>query len=185
VEDGFESLKGQLLIAAATLLDPNFFRTVVLVTEHTPDAAMGLVLNRPSDVSVAEALPELAELLEDDALVHIGGPVQPNAVVALADLDDPARAAALVLDNVGFVGPEDDPGSLAGEVARLRVFAGYSGWGGGQLEAELAEEAWIVEPASPDDVFSSEPAGLWSAVLRRKGGPFAILARLPIDPSLN
>ena len=66
---------------------------------------------------------------------------------------------------------------------RLRVFAGYSGWGGGQLEAELAEEAWIVEPASPDDVFSSEPAGLWSAVLRRKGGPFAILARLPIDPS--
>jgi len=185
VEDGFASLKGQLLIASATLLDPNFFRTVVLVTEHTPEAAMGLVLNRPSELPVSEALPDLAELLEDGALVHIGGPVQPNAVVALADLDDPSRAAELVLDGIGFLGPDEDPASLAGDVARMRIFAGYSGWGEGQLEAELAEDAWIVEPALPDDVFATEPGELWSAVLRRKGGPFAILARLPLDPSLN
>jgi putative transcriptional regulator len=185
MDDGFSSLKGQLLIASANLSDPNFFRTVVLVTEHTSEGAMGLVLNRPSQLEVSSAIPELAELLDDGATVYIGGPVQPNAVVALAELDDPARAAALVLGRIGFIRPDDEPASLAGDIVSLRVFAGYSGWGEGQLEAELDEEAWYLEPALPADVFSADPAELWADVLRRKGGPFAILARLPVDPSVN
>ena len=185
MDDGFSSLKGQLLIASANLSDPNFFRTVVLVTEHTPEGAMGLVLNRPSELEVSSAIPELAGLLDGDAPVYIGGPVQPNAVVALAELDDPGRAAALVLGSVGFIRPDEEPTSLADEISSLRVFAGYSGWGEGQLEAELDEEAWYLEPAQPGDVFSEQPDGLWAEVLRRKGGPFALLARLPIDPSVN
>lgn len=183
--DEFSSLRGQLLIASPALVDPNFRRTVVLVTEHTEEGAMGVVLNRATPVAVAEAVPHLGQLAEDGAVVHIGGPVQPEAVVALAEFEDPAASAAVAFDVVGYVRADAQPEELQGAVRRLRVFAGYSGWGGGQLESELAEAAWFVEPALVDDVFSPEPDGLWSRVLRRKGGPFAFLATMPPDPTLN
>jgi putative transcriptional regulator len=185
VDSQLESLRGHLLIASATLLDPNFHRTVVLVTEHTEEGAMGLVLNRPSSVAVAEALPDLEEFVEEDAAVFRGGPVQPEAAIALAELEDPEAAEEITFAKIGFIRADADPAELAGRVRRARVFAGYAGWGSGQLEAELEEEAWIVEPAAPGDVFSATPGDLWSEVLRRKGGPFALLAQMPLDPSLN
>ena len=181
----FESLRGQLLVASPALVDPNFDRTVVLVTEHTEAGAMGLVLNRPSNVAVAEAVPHLAELVEDGAPVYVGGPVQSEAVVALAELDDPSEAAALALGDIGFLRADADAGELAAGVRRARIYAGYAGWGAGQLESELEESAWIVEPAEPGDVFTSAPDGLWSAVLRRKGGTYAVIAMMPPDPSVN
>ncbi|HEU5263546.1 MAG TPA: YqgE/AlgH family protein, partial [Gaiellaceae bacterium] len=110
--------------------------------------------------------------------------VQPSAIVVLADFLEPERAASLVLDSVGFLPAEVDPETL-GELRRVRVFAGYAGWGPGQLDEELEEGSWIVEPALPDDVFTPEPDALWSDVLRRKGGPFGVLALMPPDPSLN
>jgi putative transcriptional regulator len=178
------SLRGQLLVAAPGLVDPNFRRTVVLVTEHSEEGAMGLVLNRPAESTVEEAAPELAALVDDDARVHVGGPVQPGSVVVLAEFDDPRVSAHVVLGNVGFVPAEADLIAVGDVVRRARVFAGYAGWSGGQLEAELSDEGWILEPAGADDVFS--PADeLWSAVLRRKGGQFALVARMPLDPSLN
>jgi putative transcriptional regulator len=181
-----ESLRGHLLIASPALLDPNFRRTVVLVTEHTDEGAMGLVLNRPSEVGVADAVPKLARVVDEGAPVYLGGPVQPEAVVALAELDDPTDAAAPALgDWISFLRPDADPEDLAAGVGRARVFAGYAGWGGGQLESELEESSWIVEPAIPEDVFTSDPEGLWSAVLRRKGGTFVLVALMPEDPSVN
>ena len=185
MSDEFVSLRGQLLIASPGLLDPNFARTVVLVTEHTEEGAMGLVLDRPSEVLVCDAVPHLGVLVEEDALVYVGGPVQPEAVIALAEFDDTSRAAAVVLADVGFVRADVDPDELAAGVRRTRIFAGYAGWGEGQLELELAESAWIVEPAEPGDLFASEPSGLWSAVLRRKGGTYAVIAMMPADPSVN
>jgi putative transcriptional regulator len=179
-----ESLKGQLLIAGPSLIDPNFWRTVVLVGEHSEEGALGVVLNRASEATVDEALPELAVLVEDLGSVHVGGPVQPSAIVVLADFVEPERAGALVLDSVGFLPSEVDPDEL-GELRRARVFAGYAGWGPGQLDGELEEGSWIVEPALPEDVFTPDPAALWSEVLRRKGGPFGVLALMPPDPSLN
>ncbi|HEU4356045.1 MAG TPA: YqgE/AlgH family protein [Actinomycetota bacterium] len=179
-----DSLKGHLLIAGPGLVDPNFRRTVVLVGEHDEDGALGVVLNRATPATVAEALPELAELADDVGAVHVGGPVQPSAIVVLADFVDPERAGALVLDTVGFLPAETDPDSL-GELRRARVYAGYAGWGPGQLDDELEEGSWIVEPAQLEDVFTDDPAELWSAVLRRKGGPYAVLATMPPDPSLN
>jgi putative transcriptional regulator len=181
----FASLRGQLLVAAPALLDPNFRRTVVLVTEHTEEGAMGVVLNRATPVSVSDAIPHLGPLAGDGALVHIGGPVQPEAVVALAELADPSLAAAIAFDGVGYLRADAEPDELGEVVQRLRVFAGYAGWGAGQLESELEESAWIVEPAIADDVFSGDPGGLWGTVLRRKGGPFAILATMPPDPTMN
>jgi putative transcriptional regulator len=117
--------------------------------------------------------------------VYVGGPVQQEAVVALAELEDPSVAAAIAFERVGYLPADVDPGELADAVIRLRIFAGYSGWGAGQLEGELAESAWIVEPATVEDVFAPDPDRLWSSVLRRKGGPYAVLATIPPDPSLN
>jgi putative transcriptional regulator len=179
-----ESLQGQLLIAAPSLVDPNFRRTVVLVAQHTEDGAMGLVLNRRSEALVAEAVPPLAELVRDDDAVWAGGPVEPNGVIVLGAFDEPDAAAELVFEDVGFMPAEADPEEIAAETRRARVFAGYAGWGAGQLEEELGEEAWFVEPAEEADVFN-EAADLWSDVLARKGGAYAVLAKMPPDPSLN
>ena len=179
-----DSLRGHLLIAGPSLVDPNFWRTVVLVGEHSEEGALGVVLNRASDAAVDETVPELAILADDLGQVHVGGPVQPSAIVVLADFLEPERAASLVLDSVGFLPAEVDPTTL-GELRRARVFAGYAGWGPGQLDGELEEGSWIVEPALPEDVFTSDPEALWSDVLRRKGGPFGVLASMPPDPSLN
>jgi putative transcriptional regulator len=179
-----QSLKGQLLIAGPSLIDPNFRRTVVLVGEHSEEGALGLVLNRASEATVDEAVPELAVIVDSVSAVHFGGPVQPSAIVVLADFVDPDRAGSLVLDSVGFLPAEVDPDEL-GELRRARVFAGYAGWGPGQLDGELEEGSWIVEPALPEDVFTDDPDDLWSDVLRRKGGPFGMLAHMPYDPSLN
>jgi putative transcriptional regulator len=179
-----ESLRGHLLIAGPALVDPNFWRTVVLLAEHTDEGALGVVLNRSSETSVEEALPELADLAKDMGSVHVGGPVQPSAVVVLADFVDADHADSLVLDSIGFLPAEVDPGAL-GELRRVRVYVGYAGWGPGQLEGELEDGSWIVEPALAKDVFTDDPDRLWSDVLRRKGGPFRVLAAMPADPSQN
>ncbi len=179
-----ESLRGHLLVAGPALVDPNFWRTVVLVGEHTEEGALGIVLNRPSETLVEDALPELTLLADEMGAVYVGGPVQPSAVVVLADFVEPGRADSLVLESVGFLPSEIDPDEL-GELRRARVYVGYAGWGPGQLDEELEEGSWIVERALPDDVFTDDPDGLWSAVLRRKGGPFSLLAAMPPDPSRN
>jgi putative transcriptional regulator len=179
-----DSVRGHLLIATPGLVDPNFWRTVVLVGEHSDEGALGVVLNRSSETPVEEAVPELAMLADDMGAVHVGGPVQPSAVVVLADFADPDDADSLVVDSVGFLPSEVEPGSL-GELRRARVYVGYAGWGPGQLDGELEEGSWILEPALPEDVFTEDPEGLWSSVLRRKGGAFGVLATMPPDPSQN
>jgi len=179
-----QSLKGQLLIAGPGLIDPNFRRTVVLVGEHSEEGALGVILNRASESTVDEAVPELSTLVAGLGTIHVGGPVQPSAIVVLAEFSQPDQAGSLVLGSVGFLPSEVDPDEL-GELRRARVFVGYAGWGPGQLDGELEEGSWIVEPALPDDVFTADPDELWSDVLRRKGGPFGVLALMPLDPSLN
>jgi putative transcriptional regulator len=181
-----DSLRGKLLVAGPVLKDPNFDRAVVLITDHSDEGAMGLVLNRPSDAPVAEAVPDLAWTAGADEPVFVGGPVAPNGVIVLAEWEDPSQAIVLVDDDLGFVpGDADDPEALATAVRRARVYAGHAGWGPGQLEDELDEEAWIVESPLREELFSDEPEGLWSAVLRRKGREFALLSTMPPDPSLN
>lgn len=179
------SLRGQLLIAGATLPDPNFARTVVLICEHSEDGALGLVLNRPSELIVADVAPELAMLTGDDATIHSGGPVQPEALLVLGDFDDASCAAMPVAGSVGLISDSDDISELLGVTRRARAFAGYAGWGPGQLDAELEREDWFVAPAGVDDIFDTDADKLWKRVLSRKGGHFAVVARMPIDPSVN
>jgi putative transcriptional regulator len=171
-------LRGQLLIAAPSLFD-YFRRTVVLVIEHTPDGAMGVVLNRESETRVADAVPQLAELAEMDELVRIGGPVAPQAVVALGEFGDIAEAGTAVTGKLGTLDPDGGNDSLR----RLRVYAGYAGWAAGQLEDELEQEAWVVAPAEAEDPFSD--GDIWSRALERRGGAYRLLATMPPDPSQN
>jgi putative transcriptional regulator len=179
-----ESLRGHLLVASPTLLDPNFRRTVVLITEHTDDGAAGLVLNRPSLVAVEAAVPQLEELVDEDEQVWVGGPVQPEAVLVLGEFLDPDDAAVPLFESLGFPSL-DEPEEIVPATTRRRVFAGYAGWGAGQLEDEVANEDWILEPALANDAFTDEPDELWRDVLRRKGGIYELVARMPDDPSLN
>src|SRR4051812_33620552 len=172
-----DSLRGQLLLASPALQDPNFLRTVVLVAEHNEEGAMGLVLNRPSPAEVGEAAPEIGAVVEPGGVVHVGGPVQPLAITILAEFDDPDDAALIVFDSIGFVRAERETDPLDVSIRRARVFAGYAGWGAGQLEAELEREDWIVAPALAGEVFTDDADGLWAAALERMGGRFALLAR--------
>ena len=179
-----DSLRGHLLVASPALLDPNFHRTVVLVTEHSEEGAAGLVLNRPSLVDVAAAVPDLEALVDDTEQVWVGGPVQPEAVLVLGEFLDPDDAAVPLFESLGFPSLEE-PEEIVPATTRRRVFAGYAGWGAGQLEDEIANEDWILEVARADDAFTADPDELWSDVLRRKGGIYELVARMPDDPSLN
>ena len=175
-----DSLQGQLLISSPLLNDPNFRRTVVLMTHHDEEGAMGLVLSRPSEIRVSDAVPELADLPGDE-LVYVGGPVQPEAVVVLVEHESEPELP--IVGNIAFMQADADVDEL--DSVRARVFAGYSGWGPGQLEGELEESSWIVVPAQPDDAFAPDPDELWRTVLHRKGGKFALIATMPYDPKLN
>jgi putative transcriptional regulator len=180
-----ESLAGQLLLASPSLLDPNFARTVVLVGVHNEDGAMGVVLNRPSEVTIGEAAPLLEAAVGELEPVFVGGPVQPTSIVFLAEFLDPDPAGLLVLGRIGFPAPEAGIEDLVQSTARRRVFAGYAGWGAGQLDAEVEGGDWIAHPAVPEDIFSDVPEDLWSSVLTRMGGSYALIARMPLDPSVN
>jgi putative transcriptional regulator len=180
-----ESARGQLLIAGPALLDPNFWRTVVLVVEHSEEGALGLVLNRPSETVVGDAVPQLEELVDLEDQLYIGGPVQPSAVIVLAQFEDPDDAALIAFDDVGVLGTGSSPDEPPAGVRTGRAFVGHAGWGAGQLDAELERGDWILDPARFDDAFTSEPQELWTEVLTRKGGSYALVARMPPDPSVN
>jgi putative transcriptional regulator len=180
-----ESLCGQLLLASPALMDPNFRRAVILVSVHSEEGAMGVVLNRPSQVTVSDAVPQLEQTVAEQEHVYVGGPVQPSSIVFLAEFLDPTPAGLLVLGRIGFPAPDAGIDELTEATARRRVFAGYAGWGEGQLDAELDQGDWIAHNATPDDVFCEAPEDLWSNVLTRMGGSYALIARMPSDPSVN
>jgi putative transcriptional regulator len=181
-----QTLRGKLLVASPALRDPNFDRTVVLVLEHNEDGALGVVLNRPSELDLAEALPEWGRLALEPAVVFVGGPVQSGSLIGLAAAwtDATVEGWTPLTGRVGAVDLEH-PETLAAEVGEVRIFAGYAGWAAGQLEGELEVGAWFVLDAAPDDAFSPEPDRLWRTVLRRQGGRLALLAGYPGHPEWN
>ena len=178
------SLRGQLLVAGPALVDPNFHRTVFLVCEHNEEGAMGLVLNRPSPIQADQAIPELGGALAPGETLWLGGPVQTSSVVVLADFAEGEEGMA-VAGGVGLVLPDASLDRLGDTVHRARPFLGYAGWGAGQLEGELEGDDWIVAQFDRGDAFTDAPETLWSRVLGRKGGQYALLATMPPDPSQN
>lgn len=182
-------------------MDENFFRTVVLVVEHTDDGAVGVVLNRPSQTLISEGpLGELDPIAADPPLVFVGGPVAPDSAICLARRRGPLEAPdeapdeapeeaadpwQPVVQGLGVLDLSAGDLRLVAGLDRVRVFAGYAGWGSGQLEAEIAEGAWYVLDADPDDALSGQPGGLWRSVLSRQGGKLAMVANFPADPNMN
>jgi putative transcriptional regulator len=181
-----ENLTGMLLVAVPHMLDPNFFRAVVLVCEHNEDGALGLIINRPTRADVNDYLPGWAHLVAEPAVVFEGGPVDREVAIglALAPEEQTAVAWSAVIDGVGLLDLGSDP-TVATKVERLRVFSGYSGWGAGQLEAEIEAGGWFVLAARADDAFAEEAEELWRLTLVRQGGRLAVYANYPPDPTLN
>ncbi|CAM5557651.1 YqgE/AlgH family protein [Streptomyces mordarskii] len=190
------SLTGRLLVATPALADPNFDRAVVLLLDHDEEGSLGVVLNRPTPVGVGDILESWAELAGEPGVVFQGGPVSLDSALGVAVVPgESGRSPARTEDGplgwrrvhgaIGLVDLEAPPELLAAAVGSLRIFAGYAGWGPGQLEDELAEGAWYVVESEPGDVSSPAPERLWRAVLRRQRSELAMVATYPDDPSLN
>lgn len=190
---GSDPKAGRLLVATPLLGDPNFKRAVVLIVEHEDvQGTLGVVLNQPTEVSVSQVLDQWTELATEPSVVFRGGPVAPSSALALALIpgkDEPIGWRALdgapALARLGLLDLDTPPRLLTSAIAGLRVYAGYSGWTPGQLEAEISEGAWYVLPAEPGDVFAADPSILWRQVLRRQDGDLAFLATYPDDPTMN
>ena len=187
-----DPVPGSLLIAAPTMADPNFARTIVLLLDAGNDGALGVVLNRPTELSVATVLAPWAEVVSGPDVLFQGGPVETDSALAVAavgeDLADEAEEPVgwrRVFASTGLVDLDAPVELLAPAVSSLRIFAGYAGWSAGQLEDEIEQGAWYVVPAEAGDPFLDDPSGLWATVLRRQGGQLAMLATMPAEPTLN
>jgi putative transcriptional regulator len=185
---------GALLVATPLLDDPNFRRSVVLILEHDSDGGtLGVVLNRPSESSVTQVLPSWESLVTGPSVLFEGGPVQTDSALALAAVlsgQEPLgwrrlQTSTPAVSRLGTVDLDAPPEILAGEIAHMRIFAGYAGWTSGQLESEIRQGAWYLIDAEPGDTFHADPGGLWRAVLRRQPGELAFVATCPDDPKLN
>jgi putative transcriptional regulator len=177
------SLAGSLLVSRPESADPNFGGTLTLLLEHSTEGALGVIINRPTDLLVADTLPEWSDLVDPPGCIFSGGPVETDGLIALGWGHAMPGQLALGLASIDLT--EQVPLALATGVERVRIFAGYAGWAGGQLEGEMATGAWWVVPANVDDVYGSDPENLWARVLRRNGGEMAWYAHVPPDPSLN
>ncbi len=181
-----KSLKGYLLLDGGKLSGSFFHRTVVLVCQHDSEGALGLVLNRNSGTKIGEAIvADLPDTLKEQAL-FIGGPVQPEAMSFLHS--DSFLPEANVIANLNLSHSLEDLVEVAADFSptkQLRVFAGYSGWAGGQLEEEMKRGAWVSHPATVELVFNSDPDALWKEILRKKGWQERLAAETPPDLSWN
>jgi putative transcriptional regulator len=180
---------GRLLVATPALVDPNFAHTVVLVLDTDEDGALGVVLNRPSPVPVEEVLPGWSQVLTGPDVLFQGGPVGTDSALAVARVvasggEDPVGFRRL-FGQTGIIDLDTPTEIMTPALTEMRVFAGYAGWGAGQLEAEIEEGSWYVVPLEPGDLFAPDPEGLWTRVLRRQPGELAWVSTRPLDPTMN
>lgn len=173
-----ESFAGSLLVATPILLDPHFYRAVVLLVQHDEDGCVGIILNRPTDEPVANHLEEWAQHVGDPASVYYGGPVDPSIAIGLG-LSQEGMSTGV--PGLSVIDLSETPGQMS---AAVRIYSGYSGWGSGQLEAEIATGSWYVVQASPDDPFDSDE-GQWRRVLRRQPGFLSVVSTFPDEIELN
>jgi putative transcriptional regulator len=180
------SYAGQLLVATPLIGDPHFERSVVMILAHGSEGAFGVIVNRPTDSTVAEVAPEWSDHVTAPGVVFLGGPVAVDTLTGIGrPVDETVPGYAPLVAGVGSVDLNSPPPSDRPRWAGLRLFAGSAGWAEGQLEDEIREGAWWVLPAAPDDVLTSDPSTLWARVLRRQRPPISWFANCPLDPSAN
>jgi putative transcriptional regulator len=185
ISSPYSPAAGRFLVSEPFMEDQNFQRTVVLLTEHTPQGSLGFVLNRRLQVKVPDVMPSLHPL---EAPVFLGGPVEQTTLHYVHRLEQ-VPGANLICDGVYWSGSFEALQDLAqqGQIdpADVIFFVGYSGWGAGQLEAEMARKAWIVAPATKEFIFQPEQDDLWRQALQTLGGKYKVLSNYPTDPKLN
>jgi putative transcriptional regulator len=181
------TLTGRLLVAGPHLLDPNFIRSVVLICRHDTDGALGLILNRPTDIPVGDHLPGWTEPLAAPEVVFVGGPVEPQIAVGLGRRRGPEEPPgwSAVTGDLGLIDLGAPPGEAVGHLRELRVFSGYAGWSSGQLDFEASSEDWFVVDAEVGDAFSADTEHAWRSVLRRQSDGLALYGDFPLNPSAN
>ncbi len=182
------SLTGRLLVATPRLDHPTFRRTVVLVLDHNAEGALGVVVNRPSQVDVEAVLPGWQPYATVPGRLYTGGPVSQDSALGLARVPgdgEPPSGLRRIIGALAVVDLDAPPDLLADGVSGLRIFAGYAGWSAGQLEGEIVDGSWYVVDSESGDAFTDDPEGLWPEVLMRQGGDLALVARYPDDPSMN
>lgn len=182
-------MRGRLLVATPAIEEGPFWRSVVYLLDHDADGALGVVVNQPLDADVADVLPTWGGAVAAPDCLFGGGPVAMDSALAVGVLaDDPGLAPPSGWRQMsGHVGLVDLDGPLPadGVFAGVRVFAGYAGWGAGQLESELEEGSWLVVDALDDDLLSARPETMWADVLRRQDDDTRFWATFPVDPGLN
>ncbi|MGD0462777.1 MAG: YqgE/AlgH family protein [Tepidisphaeraceae bacterium] len=179
-----ESTQGKLLLASPRLADPNFARSVVLMIQHNEQGALGLILNRPLQISVRKACQQsLGEPCEVEGVLHQGGPC--NGPLMVLHGDEMVKDAD-VLPGVFFTTEKSKIESLLKHRnGQARYFVGYAGWSPGQLEEEMELESWIVADAAPANVFDDQ-ANLWVTLMRKRLlGQWVDPSRIPDDPTVN
>ena len=180
-----ESRKGQLLIASGRLLDPNFARSVVLIVQHDDDGVLGVILNRPLEMSVAEACGPMVESAgEVECAINQGGPCPGPLMVLHGDAD---AGGEQIVEGIWFTAEREPIEQIMRADAQpAKYFANYSGWGSDQLEREINEGSWIVTPATTYDVFDAEPETHWNKLTARlTAGGYINPDHIPDDPSMN
>ncbi|WP_025273673.1 YqgE/AlgH family protein [Haloglycomyces albus] len=183
-----DSYVGSLLVATPIVKDPNFDRTVVMAVGQEDDGVLGLVLNRATELPVMEVLGDWGELAGDPAVMFEGGPVQPDAAIALGWRKESAPSSTVFRPVTGRLGTLDlsqGPEYFHDQLDGMRVFAGYAGWETGQLQAEINAGAWMVFDALPTDPFFGAPDDLWSTIWKRQGGMLAAMANYPPEAEYN
>jgi putative transcriptional regulator len=179
---------GMLLVATPVLMDPHFTDTVVLLLDVDDNGALGVVLNRPSPVAVADVLDTWGGVVAEPEVLFQGGPVSTDGALAVGLLREAGAAPVGFREVSGPLGllDLDTPVELVdGSLVGLRIFAGYAGWGAGQLEAEIDEGSWYAVAGQALDAFRLDPSELWRDVLRRQPGQLAWHSTRPTDPDLN
>ena len=188
VPEGPPLSKGVFLVASPSLRDPNFRQTVVLLCEYGAEGALGVIVNRPTAISLTEALPQIPILEGQRHILFSGGPVQPNQVMVLYRVSEEPIETHHVFDGVylgGSLGRLEQLMVTPKTNESFRAFMGYSGWAAGQLENEMKTGSWLTLPGDPSIVFEKDPANVWPDIFRSLGGQFAMYAEMPADPSLN
>jgi putative transcriptional regulator len=179
---------GRLLVASVLLADGVFNQSVVLILDSDDDGALGVILNEISQTPLDAVLPDWVGAVSKPRLLFHGGPVSPNGAICLASVatagEEPPGWRRL-FDTVGLLHLDTPIEIVAGAYRDLRIFAGYAGWGAGQLPTEIADGMWHVVPAEYTDVFGDHPLDLWRSVLRRQRSEMAYFSTWLEDPDLN
>src|SRR5206468_533150 len=182
-EPSSRSLAGSLLVAHPNMLDPNFRRTVLFISEHDPsEGALGVIINRPLDRQVADLVTDTPPTGLADVPVFLGGPVGKNQLM-FAAFEWKKGDGVKLSHNVSMAQPSAAPGEK--DLVTICAFVGYAGWGAGQLESEVQQNAWLLQKANPSLLKLNRLPNLWFDIMRSLGPWYKMLAAAPDDPSLN